>query len=83
VNGEHHRLDGPAIECSDGTKEWWVNNQQHRLDGPACEYADGTKEWCIEGVYYTEEEFNAKIAEMNRPCVGKKISVDGVEYTLS
>jgi len=78
-----HRLDGPAIECADGRKEWWVDGKLHRLDGPAIEYVSGTKVWCIEGVYYTEEEFQAKIQSMNRPCNGKKIVVDGVEYTLS
>ena len=25
VNDELHRLDGPAIEGADGSKEWWVN----------------------------------------------------------
>ena len=22
--GQYHRLDGPAIEINDGTKEWWL-----------------------------------------------------------
>jgi len=30
-----HRLDGPALECADGTKAWWVKDKLHRLDGPA------------------------------------------------
>ena len=47
--GQLHRLDGPAIESADGTKEWYQKGQRHRLDGPAIEYADGTKEWWIEG----------------------------------
>ena len=25
LNGELHHEDGPAIECVDGHKEWWVN----------------------------------------------------------
>ena len=24
-NGQLHRLNGPAITRSDGTREWWVN----------------------------------------------------------
>ena len=44
-----HRLDGPAIEWSDGTKEWCIDGKRHRLDGPAIEYADGTKHWLVDG----------------------------------
>ena len=29
VDGELHRLDGPAIEWVDGGKEWWLNGQRH------------------------------------------------------
>ena len=28
VDGKLHREDGPAIEHSDGSKEWWVNGVQ-------------------------------------------------------
>ena len=82
-NDRFHRLDGPAVDHIDGYKAWWVNGQLHRLDGPAVEYANGAKEWFIEDIEYTEEEFKAKIDKMNRPCIGKKIVVDGVEYTLA
>jgi len=44
-----HRLDGPAVELSDGDKAWWVDGKRHRLDGPASEYADGTKAWWVDG----------------------------------
>ena len=44
-NGNHHRLDGPAIEYSNGDKEWWQMGKRHRLDGPACEWSDGDKAW--------------------------------------
>ena len=40
-----HRLDGPAIEYSDGSRAWYQNGQRHRIDGPAVEYADGHREW--------------------------------------
>ena len=30
-----HRLDGPAVEVSDGYKAWCQNGQLHRLGGPA------------------------------------------------
>jgi hypothetical protein len=48
-SGQFHREDGPAIERTDGSKEWWMNNHLHRTDGPARESASGTKEWWIEG----------------------------------
>jgi len=82
-NGKYHRLDGPALDHIDGYKAWWVNGKLHRLDGPAIEYASGAKEWYIEDVYHTETEFKTKIEAMNRPCKGKKVTVDGVEYTLA
>lgn len=52
-----HRLDGPAVERTDGYKAWYVNGGRHRLDGPAIEFAEGGKHWYIEGKKYTEEEF--------------------------
>jgi len=42
-----HRLDGPAIEYSNGTKCWYQHDKLHRLDGPAIEYHNGTKRWYI------------------------------------
>ena len=27
VNGQRHRLDGPAVISAAGTQEWWVNDQ--------------------------------------------------------
>ena len=59
--------------------EWYQNKKLHRLDGPACEWADGCKEYWIEGEELTEEEFNRR----SKPCIGKKLIIDGIEYTLS
>ena len=47
-----HRLDGPAFEDVDGTKEWWVDDKRHRLDGPAVEDVDGIKEWWVDGKFH-------------------------------
>ena len=41
--GQYHRIDGPAIECANGDKVWYVNGKRHRTDGPAVENADGGK----------------------------------------
>ena len=51
-NGKRHRLDGPAVEYSDGGKIWYQNDELHRLDGPAVEYSNGYKAWCQNGQYH-------------------------------
>ena len=73
-----HREDGPAIEWSNGTKSWYRDGKRHREDGPAIETLSGFKEWWVEGNELTEAEFKARKA----PCNGKKVVVDGIEYTL-
>ena len=78
-NGEYHRTDGPAIEYASGDKEWLQNGYLHRTDGPAIEYASGVKSWYIDGVPYTEEEFNEKM----NSCEGKTVTIDGKEYRLT
>ena len=78
-NGLLHREDGPAIECSSGSKFWFLNGKRHRENGPAIEYSDGKKYWFIEGKRLTETEFLAR----SKPCSGKKVTVDGIDYTLT
>jgi len=51
-NGELHRLDGPAVEYSDGHKEWWLNGRRHREGGPAFEVANDRKEWWLNGLLH-------------------------------
>ena len=58
LNGERHRVDGPAVELANGFKYWCLNGERHRVDGPAIEYADGSKSWWLNGERLTEEEFN-------------------------
>ena len=45
-----HRLYGPAIEWSNGDKEWYQNGLCHRIDGPAIEWVNGHKAWYQNGV---------------------------------
>jgi len=26
-DGLRHREDGPAVECADGTEQWWLNGE--------------------------------------------------------
>ena len=46
-----HREDGPAIEFSNGSKEWFQHGKNHRLNGPAIEWVDGYKEYWINDKY--------------------------------
>jgi len=82
-NGLLHRLDGPALIYSDGYEAWYKDGQLHRLDGPAIIKANGDKYWYIEGAKYTQSEYEALTLKQSKPWKGKKVVVDGVEYTLS
>jgi hypothetical protein len=47
-----HRTDGPAIECANGSKSWYLNGKRHRTDGPAIEWANGDtteRSWYLNG----------------------------------
>ena len=48
-DGLAHRLDGPAIEWGNGTREWHINGKRHRLDGPAVKYLSGDSFWYQNG----------------------------------
>ena len=78
-----HREDGPAVEWSNGTKEWWIDDKRHREDGPAIEYADGAKSWYINDKHLTEDEFNARInpVELTLEDIAEKfgVSVDRIK----
>ena len=78
LNGKLHREDDPAIEYISGDKEWFLNGKLHREDGPAIEWANGDKDWYLEGNKLTEKEF----LQRKKPCSGKKITVDGIDYEL-
>jgi hypothetical protein len=28
LNGKRHREDGPAVEWTDGSKQWWIHGEQ-------------------------------------------------------
>ena len=57
LNGERHRLDGPAIEYANGDKWWYLNGKIHRADGPAIEQTNGDKYWYLNGLYYNESTY--------------------------
>ena len=53
--GQDHRVDGPAVEHSDGTKSWYLNGERHREDGPAWENVYGTAYWLLNGERHRED----------------------------
>lgn len=72
-----HRLDGPAVEHADGSKEWCIDGKYHRTDGPAVEYADGYKAWYFDGKQLSEKEF---LKRTKNDCDARVIVIDGIEY---
>ena len=61
--GNWHRIGGPAIEYSSGTKYWFDNGKQHRIDGPAVEWnservewSSGRRDWYLRGKYFESKE---------------------------
>ena len=46
---ELHRQHGPALECTNGAKYWFLDGQRHRTDGPAIENPSGDKYWFLDG----------------------------------
>jgi hypothetical protein len=48
LNGLIHRVDGPAIEYSDGAKHWYIRGKRHRENGPAVE-CNGDRFWYQNG----------------------------------
>jgi hypothetical protein len=58
-HGELHREDGPALIMQNGAmQEWYKNGIPHRLDGPAIINPKGKMEWWVDGMEYSEQEFN-------------------------
>ena len=74
LNGELHRVDGPALEFATGAKSWYQKGQLHREDGPAVEGADGTREWHLRGIEVTEEQFNKTLE--SQPKIVTKTSIN-------
>jgi hypothetical protein len=58
INGKRHRTDGPAIEYANGDKYWFKHDKLHREDGPALMFDNGSMHWYLDGVEYSQEEYN-------------------------
>ena len=78
-----HRNDGPAIEYSSGSKEWWVDGVMHREDGPAVILVTKPrKEWWINGNLHRDDgpaiEYGTNSYGYPEHCA---YYIDGERYT--
>lgn len=81
LEGMLHREGGPAVECKDGEKFWYINGLPHRKDGPAHVSCSGLKEhnhYFINGIEITEEEFELS----NKDLSGLVVEIYGKNYLL-
>ena len=58
-----HRVDGPAIECENGSKWWYFNGVLHRENGPAIEWSNGDKTWFKHGLIHRDNEPAVELAD--------------------
>jgi len=70
-----HRENKPAVEWSDGSKEWYLNGLRHREDGPAQEYCGeySVYRWYLNGKEYSKKEYLKIINLMNKSRVLNEI----------
>ena len=54
LDGQLHRVDGPAVIEADGHYEWYLHGERHRVDGPAVIFPDGPRYWYVQGHSLTE-----------------------------
>lgn len=52
LNGQYHRIGGPAYGDFSGYEVWMIDNVTHRIGGPAKTYPHGTKEYWIDDKLY-------------------------------
>lgn len=66
VDGERHRLGGPAMIESGGNKYWYQDGKRHREDGPAVECPGDMRlcSWWLLGIEYTEEDWKSAIQKL-------------------
>ena len=55
--GEYHKIDGPAYECNNGYKSWYINGKRHREDGPGIIWEDGDVEYYLNSRWYSKKEW--------------------------
>ena len=53
--------NGATCKVDGDNKCWLLNGEYHRTDGPAIDLAGGYRMWFINGVKYSEEEFDIAV----------------------
>ena len=66
LDGQFHRLDGPAFVDAEGNRTWHRHGREHRVDGPAVEFTDGLVEFWVNGRQVDEHQFRG-ITRVHRP----------------
>ena len=59
--GHCHRIHGPAVITSCGTRYWYLDGKRHRVHGPAMEHPEGLKRWYLDGWRFSEREYNERV----------------------
>jgi hypothetical protein len=80
LHGQRHRVDGPAVEYTDGSKSWYINGQRHRVDGPAVDHVGKIKEWWLNGNLVYSKECNYLELFTNIP---ESFKMSIIKYELS
>jgi hypothetical protein len=57
LNGQRHRIGGPAVDWYDSADWWMQYGELHRTDGPAAYGPYTANKWCLRGVHYTFEQW--------------------------
>lgn len=78
LNGELHCSTGPAVVYFNGIRAWYQHGVLSRFDGPAVETNDGHDSFYIDGVEYTKEEFDVKLAHSQSLATDNTLTEDPV-----
>ena len=75
LNGQTHRVGGPAVEYVGGDKYWYNHGKCHREDGPAIEHRNGSKQWFLNGNYHPniQEWGEAVLKHQKKPSDPKSV----------
>lgn len=71
---------GNVLTYKDSDGYWSEKTYDER--GNELTYKNSNGHFKIEYKKVTEEKFNKFIKNQNRPCAGKKVVIDGIEYEL-
>lgn len=78
VNDVYHRVDGPAIECPNGTKEWWVNGNKLTEDEWLYDYYPIKNKSIV--AYEQYEDYNGELHHLFKPAITKKNSQEWFKH---